>query len=51
MNSTIPYNVDVTEVTQGYIIDEASFNIVPDSVVEVAGQTTITWLNIGLLFR
>ncbi|MBP1909297.1 VWA domain-containing protein [Methanolobus bombayensis] len=49
--STIPYNVDVVEITQDYIIDEGSFNIVPDNIVEdpVNGTTIITWLNIGAI--
>ncbi len=46
--STIPHYVDVVEVTQSYIIDEGSFNIVPDSVSTVGGITTITWNNIGM---
>ena len=46
--STIPHYVDVVEVTQSYIIDEGSFNIVPDSVSTVSGITTIIWNNIGM---
>jgi Ca-activated chloride channel family protein len=50
VTSTIPYNVDVIEVTQSYIEDEGSFNITPDSVVtDGAGITTITWNNIGMI--
>ncbi len=49
VENTIPYNVDVIEVTKGYIIDEGSFNPAPNSVVTVADITTITWLNIGML--
>ncbi|WP_177188066.1 VWA domain-containing protein [Methanolobus profundi] len=49
--STIPYNVDVIEITQAYIVDEGSFNVIPDSIYEdpITGTTTITWLNIGEL--
>lgn len=48
--STIPYYVDVIEVTQEYIVDEDSFNVAPDSVVtDSSGITTITWNNIGLI--
>ena len=46
--STIPHYVDVVEVTQSYIIDEGSFNVVPDSVSTVGGITTIAWTNIGM---
>lgn len=47
--STIPYNVEVIETTQSYIVDESSFNIAPDSVVtDGSGITTITWENIGM---
>ena len=48
--STIPYNVDVVEITQEYIIDEGSFNINPDSITtDASGQTVITWLDIGAI--
>ncbi len=49
--STIPHYVDVVEVTQNYIVDEGSFNIAPNSVATdgTTGQTTITWLDIGVL--
>lgn len=47
--STIPYYVDVVEVTQDYIVDESSFNIAPDTVIpDGSGTTTIIWNNIGL---
>lgn len=48
--STVPHYVNVTEVTQSYIIvDETSFNIAPDSVTHNAdGTTTIIWENIGM---
>jgi Ca-activated chloride channel family protein len=44
--STAPSWVDVVEVTQDYIIDEGSFSIAPDSVVEDT-TTEITWLNVA----
>jgi Ca-activated chloride channel family protein len=44
---TAPYNVDVVEVTQSHIVGEGSFSITPDSVVEVGGETEITWLNVA----
>jgi Ca-activated chloride channel family protein len=44
---TSPYEVDIVEVTETYIVNEGSFNIAPDSVVEVAGKTEITWLNVA----
>jgi len=48
--STIPHYVDVVEVTQDYIVDESSFNIVPTTVItDGSGITTITWNNIGLI--
>ena len=51
VTSTIPYNVNVTEVTQSYIIeDETSFNIAPNSVsTDGFGITTIVWNNIGMI--
>ncbi len=46
--STAPYNVDLVEVTESYIVAEADFSITPDSVVENGdGTTTMTWSNIG----
>ena len=48
--STIPHYVDVVEVTQAYIIDEGSFNIIPDDIsTDASGNTVITWNNIGLI--
>lgn len=46
--STIPHYVNVIEVTQACIVDEGSFNIMPDSISTVGGITTMEWLNIGL---
>jgi hypothetical protein len=49
VTSTVPYFVDVVEVTQDYIIGHNSFNIAPDSMVtNLDGTTTITWLNVGM---
>ena len=45
--NTAPYDVDVVEVTQSHIVGEGSFSITPDSVVEVGGETEITWLNVA----
>ena len=46
--STAPYNVDLTEVTESYIVEEADFSIAPDSVVENGdGTTTMVWTNIA----
>jgi hypothetical protein len=45
--NTAPYDVDVVEVTQSYIVGEGSFSIAPNSVVEVGGETVITWLNVA----
>lgn len=45
--STAPSNVNVIEVTKGYIVNESSFSIPPDSVVEVGGKTKMTWLNVS----
>jgi Ca-activated chloride channel family protein len=47
VSSTAPSEVDVVEVTQAYIVAEGSFSIAPDSVVEVAGKTVITWNNVA----
>lgn len=44
---TAPQNVDVVEVTQPYIIDEDSFSIVPDFIMEVDGKTKMVWLNVA----
>jgi Ca-activated chloride channel family protein len=48
-SSTIPYNVTVTEITQDYIVDEGSYNIAPDSITTVSGQTVIVWEDIGMI--
>ncbi|MBN1194664.1 MAG: VWA domain-containing protein [Methanomicrobiaceae archaeon] len=46
--STAPYNVDLVEVTETYIVGEGSFSIAPDSVVENGdGTTTMTWTNVA----
>ena len=47
VTQTSPSDVNVVEVTKDYIVNEGTFSIAPDSVVEVAGETTITWLNVG----
>jgi Ca-activated chloride channel family protein len=47
VTDTSPYDVDIVEVTETYIVDEGSFNIAPDSTVEVNGKTEITWLNVA----
>ena len=44
---TSPYDIDIVEVTETYIVDEGSFSIAPDSMVEVDGKTEITWLNVA----
>ncbi|MBN2110576.1 MAG: VWA domain-containing protein [Methanosarcinaceae archaeon] len=49
-SSSIPHYVDVTEVTQAYIVDESSFSIAPDNITADAnGSTVISWINIGNL--
>ncbi|UCC93646.1 MAG: VWA domain-containing protein [Thermoplasmata archaeon] len=46
--NTVPYYVDVIEVTQPYIVGHSNFNWPPDSIVTALdGTTTITWLNVG----
>jgi hypothetical protein len=47
VTQTSPSDVDVVEVTMPYIVNEGTFSTPPDSVVEVGGETTITWLNVG----
>jgi len=43
-----PDMVNIVEVTEDYIVDEGSFSIAPDSVVENPdGTTTITWNNVA----
>jgi Ca-activated chloride channel family protein len=50
VTSTIPHFINVTEVTQSYIlVDEDSFNIAPNSFSKnVDGTTTMFWENIGM---
>jgi Ca-activated chloride channel family protein len=45
--NTSPSQVNITETTMNYIIDEADFSVTPDSIVEVDGNTVITWLNVA----
>lgn len=46
--STAPYNIDLTEVTESYIVAEGDFSIIPEEVTENPdGTTTMTWTNIG----
>jgi hypothetical protein len=45
--NTAPSGVNVVEVTMPYIVNEGNFSIMPDSVAEVGGLTTITWLDVG----
>ncbi len=48
VTSNVPHYVNVTEVTQDYIIGHANFNIEPDSVTtNLDGTTTIVWTNVG----
>jgi Ca-activated chloride channel family protein len=48
VTSNIPHYVDVTEVTQSYIIGHTNFNIAPDSVTTAMdGTTTIVWTDVG----
>jgi hypothetical protein len=48
VTSNVPHYVDVTEVTQDYIIGHGDFNIAPDSVTTNGdGTTTIVWTNVG----
>ena len=45
---TAPYNVDLIEVTESYIVAEKDFSIIPDSVAENDdGTTTMIWTNVG----
>ncbi|MFX1233917.1 MAG: VWA domain-containing protein [Promethearchaeota archaeon] len=48
--STVPHYVNVTEVTESYVVvDETSFNVEPDSITHNPdGTTTIIWENIGM---
>ncbi|AIF84113.1 Mg-chelatase subunit ChlD [Candidatus Nitrososphaera evergladensis SR1] len=46
--NTAPFNVNLVETTQDYIVDESSFSIAPDSIVTLpGGQTQITWNNVA----
>ena len=46
--NTAPSDLTLTEVTQGYIVDEGSFSIAPDSITTLpGGQTEIVWNNIA----
>ena len=45
---TSPSYVEMVEVTQPYInVDQTSFSVTPDSVVDDAGKTVITWENVA----
>jgi len=45
--STAPSNVDLKDTTQPYIIDEGSFSVVPDIMINVSGKTQMIWANIA----
>ena len=46
--NTAPSDLTLTEVTQGYIVDEGSFRVAPDSITTLpGGQTEIVWNNIA----
>ncbi|HVX03006.1 MAG TPA: Ig-like domain-containing protein [Nitrososphaera sp.] len=46
--NTAPFDVNLVETTQGYIVNEGSFSIAPDSILTLpGGQTQITWNNIA----
>lgn len=45
--NTSPTMVNVTETTMSYIVDEADFLIMPDSITEVGSNTILTWLNVA----
>jgi hypothetical protein len=47
VTDTSPFEVDVVEVTEIYIVDESNFGIAPDNMVEVDGKTRLTWLNVA----
>ncbi len=47
VTDTSPFEVDVVEVTEIYIVDESNFGITPDSIIDVDGKTKITWLNVA----
>jgi hypothetical protein len=49
VTSTVPHYVNVTEVTQDYIVGHTNFNILPNSTTtNLDGTTTLIWENIGL---
>ncbi|WP_371503722.1 tandem-95 repeat protein [Nitrosopumilus adriaticus] len=45
--NTSPTQVNLVEVTNSNIVAEGNFSVPPISVVEIAGQTEITWENIA----
>ncbi|MGV7226025.1 MAG: tandem-95 repeat protein [Nitrosopumilus sp.] len=45
--NTSPTQVNLVEVTNSNIVSEGNYSIPPTSVIEVAGQTEITWENIA----
>ena len=48
LTSTVPHFVDVTEVTESYIVGHDNFNIAPDGVTTALdGTTTIIWSNVA----
>lgn len=47
IHNTSPSQVNVTETTMDYIVDEADFSITPDTIVEIDGHTVLTWLNVA----
>lgn len=47
VTNTSPYDIDLLEITQNYIIEEGSFSIAPDSISEINGETHISWTNIA----
>ncbi|MHA2103877.1 MAG: vWA domain-containing protein [Candidatus Hodarchaeales archaeon] len=49
VSSTVPHYVNVTEVTQDYIVGHTNFNILPNSTTtNLDGTTTLIWENVGL---
>ena len=48
VTNTVPYTIDLMEVTESYIVAEDDFSIIPDSVTENDdGTTTMVWTNVG----
>ncbi|NLO78508.1 MAG: VWA domain-containing protein [Methanomicrobiales archaeon] len=48
VTNTVPYTIDLMEVTESYIVAEDDFSIIPDSVTENDdGTTTMFWTNVG----